>query len=1422
MNLNTILKKIAGKKINQFFFCLSFILCGYMSSAQAPANDDCTGAISLTPSATCTYQTFTTTNATASTGAPAPGCANYQGGDVWFQVVVPAGGALIFDTQTGTITDLGMAIYSGTCAGLTLIECDDDDSPNGNMSLITSTGLTPGSTIYIRCWEYGNDAPGTFGICVTLPPAAPANDDCSGAISVPVNPTTTCTQTITGTTQSATASTGAPAPTCSATGVNDDVWYSFVATSTIHSVTLSNVTGTSTGMAIAIYGGGACGSLTNLQCGTGNAVTAANLSVGQTYFVRVFTATATAGLYANYTLCVSTPPPPPVNDDPCAAVTLVASATCTYQTFTTVSATNSTGFPAPGCANYNGGDVWFQVTVPASGSLIIDSQTGGITDGGMAIYSGDCNTMTLIECDDDDSPNGNMSMITRTGLTPGSTIFIRFWEYGNDAPGTFGICVTFPPPPPANDNCAGAIPAPVNPDLACAQTVTGTTQSATASTGVPAPTCSATGVNDDVWYSFVANNASHVITLTNVTGTSTGMTLALYSGAGCGALTQVQCIAGNTLIVGGLTTGQTYYVRVYTTTATAGLYANFTFCVGTPPPPPANDNCSGAVALTVNPDLNCGTVTAGTTVSALPTTGVPAPTCGATGVNDDVWYSFVATNPQHTIRLLNITGATTDMAMSLYSGTCGTLTHLQCSDPETMNVGGLTVGETYYVRVWTWTATVTTTASFNICVGTPPPPPSNDEPCNAITLPVGENGVCNFQQFTNASATGTSGVTAPGCANYQGGDVWFKLVVPCTGRIDLDANTGVITDGGMAIYSGSSCSSLTLLDCDDDGSNNGLMPQITRTGLTVGDTIWIRFWEYGNDNNGSFSLCASTTIPPITLPGLPASPTCALAQPLCTSTTPYTIPNISGQTPTNAPGGGIYGCLVNIPNPTYYVLNIQTSGSIELTISQANNTGAGVDVDFVVWGPFNSASAACTGLSASNIVDCSFSADPVEIIDIPNAVAGQVYILLVTNYGNQPGMITYQQTGGNGSSSCCPISATNSGATYCEGGGSTVNLFGTAVPNASYIWTGPNCYTSTQQNPTNAPVPTAPGQYVYTITAYTATGQVCADTTIITVLPKPSIGQDTSFKICAGSTADLTAIYNTATLTPVWTLGGSVVSNPAAVNVSGTYRLIASLTGGCSDTAFVNLTVDTVRSEVTVAQIVCTQTGRITVSNLSGISPYQYSISSNPGVFQTSNEFVAPAGTYTITTRDSLGCTATNLATVTIVPELTVYAGPDVTIVTGDRTQLQGSVTSGQASGILWTPPTALTATNILNPIANPTATTTYRLTVTNSLGCEAQDDVTVTVIPYCIKVFNAFTPNGDGINDVWKVNDSYDCLTNVTVHVFNRYGNKVYESKDYRNNWQGTYNNKPVPDGTYYAVVDFTLITGRKVSIKTDLTILR
>jgi len=100
-------------------------------------------------------------------------------------------------------------------------------------------------------------------------------------------------------------------------------------------------------------------------------------------------------------------------------------------------------------------------------------------------------------------------------------------------------------------------------------------------------------------------------------------------------------------------------------------------------------------------------------------------------------------------------------------------------------------------------------------------------------------------------------------------------------------------------------------------------------------------------------------------------------------------------------------------------------------------------------------------------------------------------------------------------------------------------------------------------------------------------------------------------------------------------------------------------------------------------------------------------------------------------------------------------------------------------------------------------------------------DDVVLTVIPYCVKVMEAFTPNGDAINDLWLVTNG-NCITNIKASVFNRYGSKVFESNDYKNNWNGMYEGKALPDGTYYYVISFTLINGKQVILKGNLTILR
>ncbi len=120
-----------------------------------------------------------------------------------------------------------------------------------------------------------------------------------------------------------------------------------------------------------------------------------------------------------------------------------------------------------------------------------------------------------------------------------------------------------------------------------------------------------------------------------------------------------------------------------------------------------------------------------------------------------------------------------------------------------------------------------------------------------------------------------------------------------------------------------------------------------------------------------------------------------------------------------------------------------------------------------------------------------------------------------------------------------------------------------------------------------------------------------------------------------------------------------------------------------------------------------------------------------------------------------------------------------MTIVSGDVVTLQGAGPTNTQS-ILWTPATGITSgANTYTATAQPTATTTYTLTVKDNNNCVSANSAIVTVIPYCVKIMNAFTPNGDGINDKWVVTSGGSCTTQVMVKVFNRYGDVVYSAEN-------------------------------------------
>tara|TARA_R110002072_G_scaffold118631_2_gene250950 strand:- start:57156 stop:61703 length:4548 start_codon:yes stop_codon:yes gene_type:complete len=741
---------------------------------------------------------------------------------------------------------------------------------NGVIDQGNTTGLTAaidglsGSTPYDFYIKSDCETDYASAISFTTQASPPGNDECINATALTVNPNLSCGNVTSGSIAGATDS---GIDNCGGTE-DDDVWYSFVATNTTHIVELTNITGGTTDLYHAIYDASpGCGALAAaLKCSDPNISTTSGLTIGNTYYIQVYSWTDTPGQSSSFDICVGTIPPPPTNDECANAISLTVNPDFNCGTVTSGTVESATNSNVNGCGGTEDDDVWYSfVATNTTHSVELLNVAGSTTDMYHAVYDatpGCENLTTALTCSDADSSVTN-------DLTIGNTYYVQVYTWtsttGQDS--TFDICIGTPPPPPTNDDCANAEGLTVNGDSSCTITASGTVLSATNS-GVDS--CVGTE-DDDVWYSFVATSTYHSISLLNIAGSSTNLNHAIYDAApGCGALGEaLMCSDPNSSSITGLTIGNAYLIQVYTSTGTTGQDTTFDICVGVPPAPPSNDNCSGATSLTVNPDYDCVAVTAGTIEFAL---NSGEQNCGGTA-NDDVWYSFVATRTGHRVSILNVTGSATDMYHAVYDAApgCASLeAALTCSDSNVSNTNGLTIGNTYYVQVYSWTDTPGQTTSFDICIGSPPPPPANNDFANAEMLTV--NTVCNNTLGTLIGATPSSETPFGNCGSTDGteGDVWYSFVAPDSGnaKIETSVGTGANLDTVIVLYAYNEVTeTLTQVECNDDGAVSPFSAiTITDGSLISGDTYYIRVHEYNDDNDDDFNICvyypvcAGTTI----------------------------------------------------------------------------------------------------------------------------------------------------------------------------------------------------------------------------------------------------------------------------------------------------------------------------------------------------------------------------------------------------------------------------------------------------------------------------------------------------------------------------------------------------------------------------------
>lgn len=385
-------------------------------------------------------------------------------------------------------------------------------------------------------------------------------------------------------------------------------------------------------------------------------------------------------------------------------------------------------------------------------------------------------------------------------------------------------------------------------------------------------------------------------------------------------------------------------------------------------------------------------------------------------------------------------------------------------------------------------------------------------------------------------------------------------------------------------------------------------------------------------------------------------------------------------------------------------------------------------------------------------------------------------------------------------------------ATCAAGGSATLTVTGSASP-YSITWN------TTPVQTGNSATNLAAGNYIATITD----GNSCVTTYPVTISLTNDLTMTahTDTTICYGASFSANTQSNATgySWSPAAGVSDPSSANPVLSPLATTTYTVTGSTGSCSINRSFTVTVNApILLNVHADTTICL--GASFNANTSGTGT-GYNWSPVAGVSDPSiaNPVLSPTSTTTYTVTSFIGnCSVSKTFTVNVVPGVTVFAGNDITIIEGQSIQLNGNASQGT---YLWTPATGLSATDILNPVAKPIITTTYTLRVTSSTGCTGTDNVVITVVPYCLKPMEAITPNGDGINDRWLVTNG-NCISNASVHVYNRYGSPVYENKDYKNDWDGTYKGKPVPDATYYFVIEYKLLDGREISLRGSLTILR
>ncbi|MFN7117880.1 MAG: T9SS type B sorting domain-containing protein [Saprospiraceae bacterium] len=373
-------------------------------------------------------------------------------------------------------------------------------------------------------------------------------------------------------------------------------------------------------------------------------------------------------------------------------------------------------------------------------------------------------------------------------------------------------------------------------------------------------------------------------------------------------------------------------------------------------------------------------------------------------------------------------------------------------------------------------------------------------------------------------------------------------------------------------------------------------------------------------------------------------------------------------------------------------------------------------------------------------------------------------------------------------------------------------------------------------------ITTLPGSYTFIIINRI---NGCSDSTTVnvgidTLQPLISIAPPNSLD-CQVQTATLVAtVTNGRNFAYNWTTtDGSIVSgamtSTAVVDAGGNYTLrVTNLSNGCSNQAVTGVK----EGESSIAQAFFTVTpanclrqgsGFVQIDSVrGGTAPYLYSLGDLP--FASFDYFQnIRAGTYTLRVQDVNGCEWQTQVVVDPPEPITVDIGKDTLIQFGDTIQLVGITDESRIDSVAWfSNGDTLPFANTLRVTIAPPLSSEYWIYITATNGCTAKDYIKVAVaVPVSVYTPNVFSPDGDGINDVFMIYAGENVRQVRKFMIFDRWGNRLLQDgpfapNDPEHGWDGTFNGQPMDIGVYVFYAEVEIVDGRIEIVKGDITLLR